>query len=277
VPNVFEELQDILPQAPEYRDLSMSEQMGESAALFFLFNFLPFYVTTGTDMQSTVVRRFERYNPEIHTLVTEFLAKLPVDFIADAVLPQATMNMLLANLLAVTVSIQEFGEDLTEVIAYEVNDKLHQMPENAGLRKKVRQTLEHVVFSHELDEFTDSLDVLTDSFYRNVLQLVVQFIPPVKVKVAVVIEQTLLGYIDLLAFLMSQPIVDLVSPNETDLDQADLVIESSTVPDAAAKKSPGTVTYKWASTSSNDWYGELYATIRQIWDDKMSVGGVVDY
>jgi hypothetical protein len=55
------------------------------------------------------------------------------------------------------------------------------------------------------------------------------------------------------------------------------VIESSTVPDAAAKKSPGTVTYKWASTSSNDWYGELYATIRQIWDDKMSVGGVVDY
>ncbi|MFD1484754.1 helix-turn-helix domain-containing protein [Lacticaseibacillus baoqingensis] len=277
VPNVFEELQDVLPAGLDHSDLSISEQMGESAALFFLFNFLPFYVTTGTDLQSTVVRRFERYNPEIHTLVTEFLAKLPVDFIADAMLPQATMNMLLANLLAVTVSIQEFGEDLTEVIAYEVNDKLHQMPENPGLRKKVRQTLEHVVFSHELDEFTASLDVLTDSFYRNVLQLVVQFIPPVKVKVAVVIEQTLLGYIDLLAFLMSQPVVELVSPNETDLDQADLVIESSTVPDSAEKKGPGTVTYKWASTSSNDWYGELYATIRQLWDDKMSVGGVVDY
>ncbi len=277
VPNIFEELREALDPAPSFGPLSIGEQMGESAALFFLFNFLPFYVTTGTDMQSTVVRRFERYNPDIYTLVTEFLAKLPVDFIADGLLPQSTMNMLLANLLAVTVSILEFGEDLTEVIAYEVNEKLHQMPANPSLRKKTRQTIEHIVFSHELTDFTDSLDVLTDSFYRNVLQLVVQFVPPVKVKVAVVIEQTLLGYIDLLAFLMSQPWIELISPNEDDLDQADLVIESSTVPDAAEKKGPNTLTYKWASTSSNDWYGELYATVRQIWDDKMSVGGDGDY
>ncbi|WP_390410370.1 helix-turn-helix domain-containing protein [Lacticaseibacillus jixiensis] len=276
VPNVFEELKEQLDPTPVFVPMSISEQMGESASLFFLFNFLPFYVTTGTDISSTVVKRFERYNPEIYTLVTEFLAKLPVDFLSDGQLPQATVNMLLANLLAVTISILEFGEDLTEVIAYEVNEKLHQMPDNSGLRKKVRQTLEHIIFSHDLQEFSQVSDVLTDSFYRNVLQLVVQFVPPVKVKVAVVIEQTLLGYIDLLAFLMNQPWIELVSPTDCPLDQVDLVIESSTVPDAAEKKGHA-LTYKWASTSSNDWYGELYATIRQIWDDKLSVGGDGDY
>lgn len=276
VPNVFEEMTEQLDPAPQFGPMSIGEQMGESAALFFLFNFLPFYVTAGTDLKSMVVKRFERYNPEIHTLVTEFLTKLPVDFIADGMLPEATMNMLLANLLAVTVSILEFGEDLTETIAYEVNEKLHQTPDNPTLRKKVRQTLEHIVFSHELDDFSDYLDTLTGSFYRNVLQLVVQFVPPVKVKVAVVIEQTLLGYIDLLAFLMSQPWVELTSPDNEDLDQADLVIMSSTVPDVYEKKG-NALTFKWASTSSNDWYGELYATLRQIWDDKLSVDGDGDY
>lgn len=277
VPNFLEELSPDMKATLGIGELDLPTQMGESAGLYFLFNFMPFYVTTGDDMQATIVQRFRRYNPEIYTLVHEFMTKLPVSFITDQLLPKQTMNMLMANLLAVTLSTLEFGEDLTEVIAYTINDRLHQMPDNQSLQKKVRQTLEHVIFSQKLTVFEDKLNVLSASYYRNVLQLVIQFLPPVKVKVAIVIEQTLLGYVDLISFLITQPLVEVVSPNETPLADADLVIESSTVPDAAAKKGSKPITYKWAANSSNDWFGELYATIRQIWDDKMRVGGEVDY
>lgn len=277
VPNFIEELDPVLRTAVALPELSLSAQMGESSSLYFLFNFLPFYVTTGTDMQEGALRRFRRYDPQIYTLVMEFLDKLPVGFITEHTLPTPVMNMLTANLFSVAMSLLEFGDDLSQALAYSINDRLHQVPQNETLAVKVHQTLEHVIVSENLTDFHAHLDVLSDSFYRNVLQLATQFLPQVKVKVAVVIEQTLLGYVDLLAFLIAQPMVVLVSPNETDIDDADLVIESATVPDASGKIGPDTHTYKWAANSSNDWFGELYATIRQIWEDKMSVSENVDY
>lgn len=273
--NLFEALPDDAAIVFHDTALTQSQQLGESAAIYFLFNFLPFYVTTDRNSLMKTLRRFERYNQPIYLLVTEFLAKLPVAFLTDSLLPAQAMNMLEANLLANTVSTLEFGADLAQTIAYEINDKLHQMPDNAALEKKVRQTLEHVIFTQHLEQLEPHVDVLTKSFYRNVLQLAVQFLPPVKVKVAPVIEQTVLGYVDLLAFLISVPFVEIMRP-EDGLVTADLIIESSTVPDAAEKRGQA-LTYKWAASSSNDWFGELYATIRQIWDNKMSLGGSMDY
>ncbi len=268
--NVFEELQDAFP----WPAITLSEQLGESAAVYFLFNFLPFYVTTNPAQLEKTVQRFKRYNPSIYDLVTDFLAKLPVSFVEQNRLPAQAMNMLKANLLANTVSTLEFGDDVSQTIAYEINAKLEQIPDNVALQKKVHQTLEHVIFTRKLDVFTPVLDTLVDSYYHNLLHLATQFIPPVKVKVALVIEQTVLGYIDLLAFLISQPIVEILEPEA--IGDADLVIESSTVPDAAAKRGD-VLTYKWAANSSNDWFGELYAEIRQVWDNKLSLGGNVDY
>ncbi|WP_179394665.1 helix-turn-helix domain-containing protein [Lacticaseibacillus absianus] len=268
--NLFEELGDafLWPQ------LSLSEQLGESAAVYFLFNFLPFYVTTSSSDLDKTLQRFKRYNPEIYTLVIDFLAKLPVGFVEQNQLPAQAMNMLRANLLANTVATLEFGDDISQAIAYEMNDKLRQTPDNPALAKKVHQTLEHVVFTRKLTGFDHALETLVTSYYHNLLQLAIQFLPPVKVKVALLIEQTVLGYVDLLAFLISQPFVELLPPERA--GEADLVIESSTVPDAVEKRGDK-LTYKWAANSSNDWFGELYATVRQVWDDKLSLGGEVDY
>ncbi|WP_125705442.1 helix-turn-helix domain-containing protein [Lacticaseibacillus daqingensis] len=268
--NIFEELAADFP----WPELSLSEQLGESAAVYFLFNFLPFYVTTSATDLAKTMQRFKHYNLAIYTLVTDFLAKLPVSFVEQDRLPEQAMNMLKANLLANTVSTVEFGDDISQAIAYEMNDKLRQIPDNPALAKKVRQTLEHVVFARKLNEFDPYLETLIESYYRNLLHLATQFVPPVKVKVALMIEQTVLGYIDLLAFLISQPIVELLPPEQ--VAAADLVIESSTVPDAVARRGD-VLTYKWAANSSNDWFGELYAEVRQIWDDKLSLGGNVDY
>ncbi|WP_204123264.1 helix-turn-helix domain-containing protein [Lacticaseibacillus mingshuiensis] len=273
VANLFEA--EAGPMGELQPQMTLSEQLGESAAMYFLFNFLPFYVTTSSTLIEQTIQRFKRYNPVIYTLVTEFLAKLPVAFLEDDLLPKETLNMLKANLFANTVSSLEFGEDISEMIAYEANNKLSQMPENPALAKKVRQTLEHVIFTNQFTGLADMIDPLSQSYYRNLLQLVIQFIPPVKVRVAPVVEQSVLGYIDLLSFLITQPFVEIVSPDE-DLSTVDLVVESSTVPDAKEKRG-GALTYKWAASTSNDWYGELYATIRQLWDEKMSLGGAVDY
>ncbi|WP_203623836.1 MULTISPECIES: helix-turn-helix domain-containing protein [unclassified Lacticaseibacillus] len=264
--NLFEELQPGLAEDFLFPQFSTEGQMGESAAMYFVFNFLPLFGTTNSASMAQTLARFQHYNQPIYTLVTEFLAKLPVAFLTTDQIPEGALNMLKANLLANAVSTLEFGEDLSQVIAYEINEHLVAMPENPMLKKKVRQTLEHVVYVGGLDDLKLHLDALTDAFYSDVLQIAQQFAPKSKVRVAAVTEQAGLGYVDLLSFLMAQPFVELVSPDEG-LDDVDLVIESATVPDAAKRRS-GILTYKWAASASNDWFGELYAELRQIWENK---------
>lgn len=273
--NMFEELQPRLAKDFLFPKFTTEGQMGESAAMYFVFNFLPLYGTTNTAVLERTMARYRHYNLPVYTLVTEFLAKLPVAFLTSDQLPEGALNMLKVNLLANTVSTLEFGEDLSQVIAYEINEHLAAMPDNPTLKKKVRQTLEHVVYVGELDELKPHLDALTEAYYSDVLQVAQQFAPKTKVRVAAVTEQTGLGYVDLLSFLMAQPFVELVSPDEG-LADVDLVIESATVPDAG-KRRAGILTYKWAASASNDWFGELYAELRQIWENKNEGGHDEDF
>ncbi|MFD1393020.1 helix-turn-helix domain-containing protein [Lacticaseibacillus jixianensis] len=266
--NMFEELQPSLAEKFLFPKFTTEEQMGESSAMYFVFNFLPLFSATDTAGLEQTLARYRHYNPPVYTLVTEFLAKLPVAFLTADTMPAGARNILTASLLANAVSTIEFGEDLSQVIAYEVNEHLTALPENPSLKKKVRQTLEHVIYVAELDRLKPRLDALTDSFYSAVLQVAQQFAPKTKIRVAAVVEQTGLSYVDLLGILMAQPFVELVSP-DTGMADVDLVIESATVPDSA-ERHDGILTYKWAASASNDWFGELYAELRQIWEDKNS-------
>lgn len=277
VANMFEEIGPLMTiERPAGTvDLSVGEQIGESVGLYFLYNFLPFYATTNQELLDRTFNRFKRYNPEVYNLVNDFLLKLPVSFLEENRLPQLAYDFMKANLLSTVVSVIEFGDDLSLVVAEAINNRLDQIPQNELLEKKVRQTIEHIIFSRNMGDFEKILDQLVHSFYQTTLMTTVQYFPPVKVKVAPVIEQTVLGYMDLLAFLTVLPFVEIISA-EGNLASADLVIESSTVPGADEKRGDALV-FKWAASSSNDWYGELYATVRQLWDEKMSLGGAVDY
>lgn len=269
VANMFDELSALNSNRFHFPVLSTDEQMGESTALYFTFHFLPFYTSTSTRLQAETFERFKRYNPSIYTLVTDFLEKLPVSFLLEGQLPKAAFNMLRANLLANTVSTLQFRGDLSQTIAYAMNQRIAQMPDNPVLERKVRQTLEHVVYTRHLESLQPVMDQLVHSYYTNVQQVAMQFAPPVKVKVAPVIEQTVLGYIDLVGFLMAQPFVEVLSPAD-DLKAADLIIESAELPDSY-QFNAGKLTYKWAASVSNDWYGELYSELRQLWDEKSAI------
>ena len=108
---------------------------------------------------------------------------------------------------------------------------------------------------------------LAEALYRNLHQLLIQFQPPKKIVVAPVVEQTITGYIDLLAFLHAIPFVELASPN-ANLKDADLVITTSVAP---VKKVAGKAQryYRWHINVSNDHYGQLYALLRELWDKKV--------
>lgn len=264
--NLFEALQPKLAEKFLFPQFTTEQQMGESGAMYFVFNFLPLFSTTDSAAVARTMARYRHYNPPVYTLVAEFLAKLPVSFLTQEQLPKGAFNLLEATLLANAVSTIEFGEDVSQVIAYEINEHLAELPENPGLKQKVHQTLEHVIYSRDLDRLKPHLEALTNAFYSDVLQVAQQFAAKTKVRVAAVIEQTGLGYVDLLSFLMAQPFVELVSPAEG-MQNVDLVIESATVP-GAEKRRAGILTYKWAASASNDWFGELYAELRQIWENK---------
>lgn len=94
VPNLFEDLPSGEQNPWLFAGVPVSIQMGESASLYFLFNFLPFYVTKGDDLQGKIIQRFQRYNPAVYTLVSEFLAKLPVNFLVASSLPAPMLNLL---------------------------------------------------------------------------------------------------------------------------------------------------------------------------------------
>lgn len=115
--NMFEELQPSLAQDFLFPKFSTEGQMGESAAMYFVFNFLPLFGTTNSQTMARTMERFRHYNLPLYTLVTEFLAKLPVAFLTSDRLPEGAMNLLKANLLANVVFTLEFGEDLSQVIA----------------------------------------------------------------------------------------------------------------------------------------------------------------
>ena len=267
MPNLFSPIAEALTDGhPVLDGLSEQQQQGESDALYFLFNFAPLYIVSDGPLERRVIERYNRYNPEIYQLIQAFFACFPYNFKLHLQLPEETYNLLLANMLSVTVSVLVFKKDFTTTLLAEFSSNMQQTKDDPAFYAQIKATLEKVVDEEHLESFDGYIDVLAEALYRNLHQLLIQFQPPKKIVVAPVVEQTITGYIDLLAFLHAIPFVELASPN-ANLKDADLVITTSVAP---VKKVAGKAQiFPWHINVSNDHYGQLYALLRELWDKKV--------
>lgn len=267
VPNLFSDTaSSMLDRAKRLQHLTTQQQQSESDALYFLLNFAPLYIITDKQVEKRMIERYNDYNPEIYQLISGFFEHFPYSFKHDIHLPDDTYRLLFVNMLSVTVSVLAFNKDFTTSLLAEFSSNIQQTKDDPAFYQQVKVTLDEVIGRRSLTSFQDCREVLTDAFYRSLHQLVVQFQPRKKVLVAPIIEQTMTGYIDLLAFLHAVPFVELASP-DADLEKVDLVITTSV---GAIKDSVGkTQIFPWHINVTNDHYGQLYSLLRELWDEKM--------
>ena len=266
VPNLFSDAAlSLLDKSKRLQHLTTQQQQSESDALYFLFNFAPLYIITDGQVEQRIIARYNDYNPEIYQLINGFFTRFPYNFKLDIHLPDDTYNLLFANMLSVTVSVLAFNKDFSTSLLAEVSANMQQTKDDPDFYQQVKVTLNEVIDSQQLTSFVGCRDVLAEAFYRNLHQLLVQFQPQQKVLVAPVIEQTVTGYIDLLAFLHAVPFVELASP-DADLKDVDLIITTSVgaIKDAAGQ----TQIFPWHINVTNDHYGHLYSLLRELWDGK---------
>lgn len=266
VPNLYSELTakfgKILPLTDQ--NMNRQSQLGESAYLYFLSNFAPMFITPDSTESAEVIARFSRYNPEIYTLATEFLAKIPAKQLDVRNLPKPIYELLLANLLSVTISTMTFGGDISAILSAALSRDMNVIPDDLDFQRKVRQTLENVIATEpQTASFGPLIDELSDSYYINFRQLVARFAPTYTVRVLPLLEQTALGYIDLYAFLFNQPFVTVLSPGASVAD-ADVVIQAASVP-IDESQCGDAVLFRWDFNANVDRYGSLYALLREIW------------
>lgn len=268
VPNLYAELSRQFGGDLPLPKLTEETQLGESAYAYFLTNFAPMFVTPESTAATDVLARFGRYNPELSQLVTDFLDKLPSPMFDAQHLPASARAILLANLLAITVSTLTFGVDLGALLAGAFSQTVAAAPEDSDLRRKVQQTLENVVATSPLThQFAPLIPVLTQSFYDNLRQLTLRYQPKQTVKVLPLMEQTALGYVDLYTFLLMQPFVTVLPP-DSPIESADVVIQAASVP-VATEQLGNAVYFQWHLNASSDLFGRLFALLRQLWLDQI--------
>ncbi|MGO0141357.1 hypothetical protein WMY91_09745 [Latilactobacillus sakei] len=97
-------------------------------------------------------------------------------------------------------------------------------------------------------------------------QLIQQYRPANRVKVALVVEQDYLGYMDVLAALDNIQYVD-VSTSDEALRDADLVVTTAsiTLPDYT---NPEAVPFVWRLNANSDHYARLYGIVHELWIQK---------
>lgn len=265
-PNLFKVLKEKRFNLIGLDGMNLDEQMAETANLYFLFNFAPIHIISGADNIAATIDRYRKYNPNIYKLVNGFFDKLPIDFAHDLNMSPAEVDMLKANLLVVSLSTLVMGKDYTQVIEQNLNLRLRATPANPVLLEQVKQTLAYVVFTEKLDALEPYLPMLEKSYYNNANQLLHQQAPTNRIKVAPLIEQTVVGYIDLLVFLGSLPFVELMAPT-TNLDDADFLITSA-YGSATEYQGSDAVQFPWRIDYATDQFGQLYSVLREMWEQR---------
>lgn len=238
--------------------MTRNQLMGETEFGFFLLHFEPVFLVGSDTQLPIVVERFRRYAPGIYRLVTGFVAAF------SEWLPHqddGQENVLIADLLAVTSSVVALGTDFNALVAYAFNRNLQQRQEDPQYLRAIRQTLTQVMLGKHLENFIELIDPLAENYYRNFIQLRAAYHPREPLKVALVLEQTILEYVDLMAMISQQSFVEL-QPNQCDLAHVDLVIKSSALP----LDLPKNVTqFTWEPGPTPDRFGELYAVLMSLW------------
>ena len=241
--------------------MTRQQLMGETEFGFFLMNFAPVYLVAKDDALAGTIDRYRRYAPTVYQLVANFVQAFPA---WSPTLGADDRQLLLVNLLAVTCSVLTLGEDFNQLVAYVFNHDLQMQGEDPHYERMVRQTLTQVVLSEHLEGYIDWIDVLTHNYYRNLYQVRALFHPQRTLRVALVLEQTSLEYVDLIAMLRQQAFVELL-PSADALIDADLVIQSASL---ALNLPAGVPVFHWEPNASADQFGELFAVLVALWREK---------
>lgn len=270
VPNLYEDIRSLLAQMPEPKPIlpPVTSEVGlsESTFVYFLLNFTPVYVTRDNQAITEQRKRFSRYNPAIVTLVTKFLDHLPIVSFDTSRWAQERQDMLVANLLGVTVSILTFHTDFGQTMAYALNTRMSRMPANPMFKQRVARTLESTIENENLMSFMPVLEPLAEAFYENLRMILTNLEPVARIKVAPLLEQTSLGYVDLISFLMAQPFIEVVD-GYTPLSEVDIAIQAASLQPDEATGAP--LYFKWTMDASSDTFGELYGILRELWLQKV--------
>ncbi|WP_461213325.1 helix-turn-helix domain-containing protein [Lacticaseibacillus sp. GG6-2] len=241
--------------------MTRQQLMGETEFGFFLMNFAPVYLVANDEAMTATIDRYRRYAPAVYRLVTNFVQIFPA---WSPTLSDDDRQLLMVNLLAVTCSVLTLGEDFNQLVAYTFNHGLQLQGDDPHYERMVRQTLTQVVLSKHLEGYIDWIDVLTHNYYRNLYQLRALFHPQRTLRVALVLEQTSLEYVDLIAMLRQQAFVELLPSADQMLD-ADLVIQSAALP---LELPAGVPVFHWEPNASADHFGELFAVLIALWREK---------
>ncbi|MFD1484568.1 helix-turn-helix domain-containing protein [Lacticaseibacillus baoqingensis] len=247
--------------------LSRQQLMGETEYGFFLMHFAPVYLTAGDQNAATTIERFRRYAGSMYQLVAHFVQAFP-EWSQD--LSDADQQLLIVNLLTITCGTLALGEDFHQHVAYTFNRSLQAQADDPRYERVIRQTITQVVLADHLEQYIDRIDSLTENYYRNLLQLRAAFHPQRVVRVALVLDQTTLEYVDLIAMLSQQAFVELL-PSGADLIDADLVIQSGSLP---LPLPAGVAGFEWTPNASADRFGELFAILVSLWRNKRA--GAID-
>lgn len=214
------------------------------------------------------IERFRHYNPAIYTLVTEFLEQLPYNVRGQLHMDNEEYGLLVANLLTISMSTLVLGRDFSYMVAQDLNLRLQMVPTNNVLRAQVKQTIDYIVYDRQLTALEPMVEQLSEAYYNNLYQYIYQIRPDVTVKVAPVIEQTVIGYIDLLVFLNAIPFVEIAQHDDA-LSDADIVISSAYL-DSDDIGSEKPLILPWRLEYNNDNFGQLYSALRETWDAKVN-------
>ncbi|MCI1985187.1 MAG: helix-turn-helix domain-containing protein [Lactobacillus sp.] len=247
--------------------MSRQQLMGETEYGFFLMHFAPVYLVSNDQNAATTIERFRRYASGMYQLVTHFVQSFP-EWSQD--LTEGQQQLLTVNLLAITCGTLALGEDFHQHVAYTFNRRLSAQADDPRYERVIRQTITQVVLSDHLEQYIDRIDSLTENYYRNLLQLRAAFHPQRVVRVALVLDQTTLEYVDLIAMLSQQAFVELL-PSSADLIDADLVIQSGSLP---LPLPAGVADFEWTPNATADRFGELFAVLVSLWRHKRA--GAVD-
>lgn len=249
--------------------LSPTQCRAESAGLYFILKYGPMPLKSKERFDIDECKVYERYVPEVYRFVQHFLARTPIDIQHYLKISDAAYREFQNALFVVTTNIHVLGNDMTSVASHQLMKRLKLLRPNKQLLADVNQTVDYLLFEPEMRLFAPNRDAIVNAYYNLVRQLIQQYRPVNRVKVALVIEQDYLGYMDILAVLENIQYVD-VSTSDEALRDADLVITTASIALPEYTNSEA-VSFVWRLNANSDHYARLYGIVHELWLQKSHV------
>lgn len=247
-------------------ELTLTEGRSEAAGLFFLLRYCPVPLRSITSTKVTADWADERYIPEIHRFVTAFLERIPFDIMHELEISQHTYDIFKNALLTTTVTTYILGMDATSVVFNELVIRMPQLKPNELLHKKISDTVDYLLFERAFSFLASGRENLIKAYYNLIQQVIQQYHPVSQVKVALVIEQDYIGYMDILTALDNIKYV-AVSTTDEALRDADLIVRTSSIA-LPENVNPEALYFTWRLNASSDHYARLYGIIHELWMQK---------